>query len=179
MFEDQGNELYPVSSFQKYISKIPKRSQSFLPPSKKQRKVRVRVVLVGANGCYYLGSMLSSLSKEAGTSVIYTNHCIRSTTIQKLAEVGLEAREIMTVRGHRSESSLQSYWTPSLDNRKRWSNLLCAGREHKRPLGVSLSTSSETSPAEQQRAHMDCVNSCFNNWNFNGSMQVNFYNSPK
>ncbi|GLD67176.1 zinc finger MYM-type protein 4-like protein [Lates japonicus] len=37
-------------------------------------------------GVNYLGSMLSRISKEAGTSVVYTNHCIRSTTIQKLAE---------------------------------------------------------------------------------------------
>lgn len=41
--------------------------------------------------------MLTRICKEAGTSVIYTNHSIRSTTIQKLAEGRLEVREIMSI----------------------------------------------------------------------------------
>ena len=40
MFEDQGNELCPVSSFEKYLSKTPKEAKAFLPPSKERRKVR-------------------------------------------------------------------------------------------------------------------------------------------
>ncbi len=180
MFEDQGNELCPVSSFEKYISKIPKEASAFYLHPKRGEKLGDVWYSLEPLGVNYLGSMLSRISKEAGTSVIYTNHCIRSTTIQKLAEGGLEAREIMTVSGHRSESSLQSYWAPSLDNRKRWSNLLCAGQENKRPLEeVSLSTISNTSPAKRQRSHMDFMNSYFSNCNFNGSMQVNFYNGPK
>ncbi len=76
------------------------------------------------------------------------------------------------------QSSLQSYWAPSLDNRERWSNLLCAGRENMRPSEVSPSISSTISPAERQRSHMDFMDSCFNKCNFHGSMQFNFYKQP-
>ncbi|GLD48616.1 uncharacterized protein AKAME5_000256200 [Lates japonicus] len=136
-------------------SKIPKEAKAFYLHPKRGEKLGDVWYSLEPMGVNYLGSMLLRISKEAGTSVVYTNHCIRSTSVQKLAEGGLEAREIMTVSGHRSESSLQNYWAPSLDNRKPWSNLLCAGQENKRPLEVSPSTSSTTSPAKRQRSHMD------------------------
>lgn len=116
------------------------------------------------------------LFKEAGTSVICTNHSIRSTTIQKLAEYGLEMREIMAVSGHKSKSLLHSYWAPSLDNRKRWSNMLCTSRGNARPVGTSPSNNSIASPAKRLRSSMDfTVWNCFTNCSFNGSLQFNFY----
>ncbi|XP_049900125.1 uncharacterized protein LOC126390068 isoform X3 [Epinephelus moara] len=75
-------------------------------------------------GINLLAQMLPKLCKEPGTTAIYTNHSLRATAIQKLSGAGLEAREIMTVSGHRSESSLKSYWKPSMESRKRWSNTL-------------------------------------------------------
>ena len=44
--------------------------------------------------------MLPRMCKEAGTHKSYTNHSLRVTAIQKLSDAGLEAREIMAVRGH-------------------------------------------------------------------------------
>ena len=41
--------------------------------------------------------------------VEYTNHSIRATTITILDRNGYEAKHIMSVSGHRSESSLKSY----------------------------------------------------------------------
>ncbi len=59
------------------------------------------------------------LSKEAKLSVEYTNHSIRATTITILDRNGYEARHIMSVSGHRSESSLKSYTkTGDLTNSK-------------------------------------------------------------
>lgn len=72
-------------------------------------------------GVNHLSQMLSRMCKEAGTRSSYTNHSIRATAIQKLSDAGLQAREIMAVSGHRSKSSLKSYWRPSLQSRKCWS----------------------------------------------------------
>ena len=56
-----------------------------------------------------LGKKMKVLSKEAKLSVEYTNHSIRATTITILDRNGYEASHIMSVSGHRSESSLKSY----------------------------------------------------------------------
>ena len=45
----------------------------------------------------------------AELSTIYTNHSIRATTITILDRSGFEARHIMSVSGHRNESSIKTY----------------------------------------------------------------------
>ncbi|XP_066925857.1 uncharacterized protein [Clytia hemisphaerica] len=47
-------------------------------------------------------------SNPIGDGPCYTNHCIRATSISMLDDVGMEARHIMTVSGHKSESSIRS-----------------------------------------------------------------------
>ena len=50
-------------------------------------------------GVNYLANMLPQICKLAETTVCYTNHCLRATTIQKLSDAGLESKEIMSVTG--------------------------------------------------------------------------------
>ena len=52
---------------------------------------------------------MSSISKELKLSQKYTNHCIRATAVSLLDECNFEARHIMRVSGHKSESSIRSY----------------------------------------------------------------------
>ena len=49
------------------------------------------------------------ISQQAEWSTTYTNHSIRATTITILDKSGFEARHIMSVSGHRNESSIKSY----------------------------------------------------------------------
>ncbi|KAK2558587.1 hypothetical protein P5673_018764, partial [Acropora cervicornis] len=56
-----------------------------------------------------LGTFMSSISKELKLSQKYTNHCIRATAVSLLDECNFEARHIMRVSGHKSESSIRSY----------------------------------------------------------------------
>ena len=52
---------------------------------------------------------MTSISKELKLSQKYTNHCIRATAVSLLDECNFEARHIMRVSGHKSESSIRSY----------------------------------------------------------------------
>ena len=63
--------------------------------------------------------MMKKISKRLNLSRIYTNHCIRATCVTMLSAHGLEARHIMRVTGHKSESSLRSYDNDNSEKQKR------------------------------------------------------------
>ena len=47
---------------------------------------------------------MPKISKQAGLSITHTNHSIIATCITLLDEAGMEARHIMCLLGHRSET---------------------------------------------------------------------------
>ena len=49
------------------------------------------------------------LSEKYNLSKEYTNQSLRATTITLLDEEGFEARHIMSISGHRSETSIKHY----------------------------------------------------------------------
>jgi len=63
--------------------------------------------------------MMCRLSRMANLSQIYTNHCIRAIAITTLSDVGFETRPIMTVSGHRNESSVRCYVSDTTAVQKR------------------------------------------------------------
>jgi hypothetical protein len=62
---------------------------------------------------------MSDISAIAGLSVLYTNHCIRTTNLTELDNAGIEARHIMRVSGHKSEASIRSYACRLNESKKR------------------------------------------------------------
>jgi hypothetical protein len=60
-------------------------------------------------GINKLDDMMKDISIAAGLSKIYTNHCVRTTSITLWSNAGLTNRHIMSISGHRSEHSLQDY----------------------------------------------------------------------
>lgn len=56
-----------------------------------------------------LTSMMKRLSEEVGLSKLYTNHCLRATTISRLKAAGVEDRKICSVSGHKNVQSLHAY----------------------------------------------------------------------
>ena len=66
-----------------------------------------------------LNTTMKTLSKNAGLSTMYTNHCIRASVVTNLNEKGFEARDIMATTGHKSESSIRSYATKVPTKRRR------------------------------------------------------------
>jgi len=100
--------LCPVKTFVHYKKKLnPKCVFLFQRPSK-QTKVDVWYdnMPLGRN---QLGSIMSEISKEFSFSQVYTNHSLRATTVHVLDPANIAGRHIMSVTGHKSESSLKTY----------------------------------------------------------------------
>ena len=56
-----------------------------------------------------LGNMMPAISTDAQLSMIYTNHCIRATTVSTLRQAGIHPTDIVAVTGHRNVQSLDHY----------------------------------------------------------------------
>ena len=69
--------------------------------------------------------MMKNISSAAKLSQIYTNHCVRATSITLWSNAGLPNRHIMAISGHRNEQSLQHYnHRPSTSQLKLCSDVL-------------------------------------------------------
>ena len=53
--------------------------------------------VVGVNT---FGSMMKNISIDADLGELYTNHCIRATSVTILGQSGFETRHIMSLSGH-------------------------------------------------------------------------------
>ena len=73
------------------------------------------------------------ISQQAELSTTYTNHSIRATTITILDRSGFEARHIMSVSGHRNESSIKSYSKTDENTKTNMAGSLMAVIDKKNP----------------------------------------------
>ncbi|XP_061217775.1 activating transcription factor 7-interacting protein 1 isoform X1 [Neopsephotus bourkii] len=128
MYDMPGNPNCPVFSLELYLSKLPPEPPAFyLHPLKltseqmQEQPVWYKREPMGVN---YLGTMMPRISVAARLSQRYTNHSLRTTTIQLLCEAGLGPREIMAVTGHRSESAIRHYWGAAEVRYRAWSDVM-------------------------------------------------------
>ena len=84
-----------------------------------------------------LGSIMSEIRKQFALSQVYINHSLRATTVHVLDAADIAGRHIMSVTGHKSESSLKTYtgytsWLVGwlVFNVQRAIVQLYSGREH-------------------------------------------------
>jgi len=143
MFET-GGPFCPVLSFEKYLSRLnPKNEYLFQRPKKavdERDEVWCDNMVVGQRT---LGDKMKKLSIEAKLSCVYTNHSIRATTITILDECGYEARHIMALSGHRSESNIRSYASQtSLSTKRKTSETLSESLNNKKTITTITATSS-------------------------------------
>ena len=71
-----------------------------------------------------LEKKMKVISQQAQLSVIYTNHSIRATAVTIFDRSGFEARQIMSVSGHRSESSLKIYCKTGQNTKEKMADSL-------------------------------------------------------
>ena len=116
--ESQGERLYvmpsnplcPVISFVKYLSMLHPDCDYFWQRPKPIEKNPVDIWFDKASlGKNTLGDKMKNLSKQLNLSKLYTNHSLRATTITLLDNKGFKARHIMSISGHKTESSIRSY----------------------------------------------------------------------
>ena len=121
---ETGSPYCPVASFKLYISHLnPNINTFFQRPKSSVLKFGpwYDAQVLGVN---YLGNLMKNISADAKLSVMYTNHCIRATSVTILDESGVEARHIMSVSGHRTESSIRSYARTSIGMKRKMSENL-------------------------------------------------------
>ena len=97
--------FFPVSSFENYLSVLNPMNEYLFqrPESSGEGEIWYDNMAVGENT---LGKKMKVISHQAELSTIYTNHSIRATTIDRS---GFEARHILSVSGHRNESSIKTH----------------------------------------------------------------------
>ncbi|CAC5396018.1 KCTD1_15 [Mytilus coruscus] len=80
-----------------------------------------------------LNYMMVDISKSAGPSLVYTNHCVRATTVTVLVQSGVPKTDIMKITGNKSQTSLEPYYQDSSEKPKRqYSAILLGNSENGR-----------------------------------------------
>ncbi|XP_078597018.1 uncharacterized protein LOC144873494 [Branchiostoma floridae x Branchiostoma japonicum] len=111
----------PVQAFELYCSKLSKKCMYLFQRPNMQWKPGYHTDQwyfsqpVGQNK---LGAMMRDISKAAGLSKFYTNHSVTVTAIKALDKAGFESRVIMSLSGHRAETSVRRN-TQSSEGRQR------------------------------------------------------------
>ena len=121
-----GTDHCPVKSFKLYMSFLNPACDSFFQHPKASVSDDYSGPWYDAQGLGIntLGSMMKNISLDAELSHVYTNHCIRTTSVTILHQSDFEARHIMSTSGHRSKSSIQSYSHTGSDTKRNMSNKL-------------------------------------------------------
>ena len=128
MYEtDMNSLLVQVNLYEFYISKLNPRIDLLFQTSKK---------VYDANGCWFkceplgknvITKMIPTLSRKAGLSQVYTNHCVRASTVTALYKAGIEGRRICQLTKHKNESSLAHYVNGSSSAQKRECSEILSG----------------------------------------------------
>ncbi|XP_078364213.1 uncharacterized protein KIAA1958-like [Oculina patagonica] len=153
MFET-GGPLCPVLSFEKYVSRLNPKNEFLFQRHKKavdeSDEVWYDNMVVGERT---LGDKMKKLSIAAKLSFVYTNHSIRATAITILDECGYEARHIMALSGHKSESSIRSYASQtSLSTNWKMSETLAESLNKKTVTAIVPATSVVGRTSDTERA---------------------------
>ncbi|KAM6292076.1 activating transcription factor 7-interacting protein 1 isoform 1-T1 [Porphyrio hochstetteri] len=126
MYDMPGDPNCPVFSLELYLSKLPPEPPAFyLHPLKltseqmQEQPIWYKREPMGVN---FLSTMMPRISVAARLSQRYTNHSLRTTTIQLLCEAGLGPREIMAVTGH--HSAIRHYWGAAEVHYRAWSDIM-------------------------------------------------------
>ncbi|XP_071503783.1 uncharacterized protein KIAA1958 homolog [Diadema antillarum] len=124
MYELKGSRKCPVNSLVKYKELLnPSCTAFWQRPKSKPTEVGPWYdnAPLGINT---IGSKMNKIAVGAGWITKYTNHSLRATTVTSLNDAGFESRDIMTVTGHKAESSLKHYAkTSALRKREMSANI--------------------------------------------------------
>ena len=121
MYETGEPDTCPIVSLRLYLSKLnPKSPHFFQHVSTKKSVMHEQYWFNGKRlGFNSIGGLMKNISKDAKLSQIYTNHCIRATSVTVLANEGHETNDIIAISGHKHPSSLIPYTRKVGDSKRR------------------------------------------------------------
>ena len=124
MYEISNSDRCPLKTFNKYVSKLNPACPWFWqkPKPTEPKNDGDPWFYNSPVGINTLSNKMKIISTGANCSRIYTNHCLRATCVTTLDQSGFESRDIMSVSGHRSESSIKIYTKTSRERKKEMSD---------------------------------------------------------
>ena len=148
-----------MNSYELYISKLnPGIDPLFQTPKK----------VYDTNGCWFkceplgknvITKTMPTLSRKAGLSQVYTNHCVRASTVTALHKAGIEGRRICQLTKHKNESSLAHNVSGSRAQKGESSEILSGsligGQPHSSSTLVRHQNSTITNSAAANSAHQE------------------------
>ena len=117
-----GSTLCPVAAYELYVSKLNYKDNQLWQKPKRTENLKYNdhkwycALPVGHDP---LETFMCKLSIKLELSDLYTNHCIQATCMQVLDDAGFEARHIIALSSHKSESTVKKYATKCPDSKKR------------------------------------------------------------
>ena len=89
-------------------------------------------LMVAGSSVNHLGKnvitkIMPTLSRKAGLSQVYTNHCMRASTVTSLHKAGIEGRRICQLTKRKNEGSLAHYVSGSSSAQKRECSEILSG----------------------------------------------------
>ena len=124
LYEQPDDPRCPVKSLELYLDKLHPDSNDFFQQARSgsSDEIWYNGRPIGTNT---LAKFMPNISREASLSRMYTNHCIRATSITVLSANGVDATDIIGVTGHKTIQSLLPYQRKVGDEKRRgMSNIL-------------------------------------------------------
>ena len=171
MYEVDTNPLDPLRAFELYAEKLDPHNPVLFPKTKKvfSNEEWYTKEFIGKNT---LVNIMKQISKKAGLSKIYTNHCVRASTVMHLYHAGVDTQQICSIDKHKSESTLSHFISPVSDEQKRKSSKILS----RSLLPTTSASSSSSSIVEEERnsnAHKSLIQSVMPNGTFT-NCTINF-----
>ena len=182
MYAQTDDPECPVQSLKLYLSKLHPQCPFLFQKPKSGRVNELDVWYQNrVLGIHKIDNMMKDISKSAGLSQLFTNHCIRATSTTVLSQAGVQARNIMSVTGHKNEGSLKSYAsTPCSKERADMCNILHkfgkVDTDSVNQSSASTSTSSNSAlvvHTTKENTEIVSSSAVFSGANFNGSTTIN------
>lgn len=125
MFAQKDPDRCPVYTMKFYLSKLTDLPWLFQQPNPNYRLPKDRWYKKSPVGINMIGKYLSEISEKAGLSARYTNHCIRSSTVNAMKKGKHQAIEIAHHIKQKNVNSLESYMKrPTLKDKKKYAKSL-------------------------------------------------------
>ena len=118
LYEQPDDPRCPLKSLELYLDKLHPNSNAFFQQARpgQQDEIWYNGRPVGTNT---LAKFMPQISSQAKLSRIYTNHCIRATSITCLSASGVDATDIIGLTGHKTSQSLIPYQRKVGDEKRR------------------------------------------------------------